>query len=165
MDALLKKLNHRPQVPVTVLGAPPEVEPLVDAWSAETKVRRRLGRDEAFVVAFVRSAAELAERAPKVAAVLVDDGVLWLAYPKKSSKRYRSDLSRDDSWQPLGDLGMEPVRQVAIDADWSALRFRRAEHIARLDRDPSRLMSAQGRTRAAARPKAPGAAGSTPSDA
>lgn len=134
-------------MPVTVLGAPPEVAPLIDAWAAETKVKRRLGKDEAFVLAFLRTSADLAERLPKVAGALAGDGILSMAYPKKSSKRYASDLSRDDSWQPLGDLGMEPVRQVAIDPDWSAVRFRRAEHISRLDRDPSRLLSAEGRRR------------------
>ena len=140
---------------VAVLGAPPEVEPLIEAWSAETKVKRRLGKEEAFVLAFVRTAAELAQVAPKVTGALVDDGVLWLAYPKKSSKRYQSDLSRDDSWQPLGDLGMEPVRQVAVDADWSALRFRRAEHIAELKRDPNRLLSAEARRRSKTVPPDP----------
>ena len=30
--------------------------------------------------------------------------------------------------------GFEPVRQVAIDEDWSALRFRRAEHIKTMTR-------------------------------
>ena len=155
MDALLKKLNHKPSTPVTVLHAPPEVEPLFDGWSGEAKVTRRLGKQEAFVLAFVRSAAELSTRAPRVVAALVDDGILWLAYPKKSSKRYRSDLGRDESWQPLGDLGMEPVRSVAIDADWSAVRFRRAAHIERLDRDPSRLLSADGRRRSTRVPADP----------
>ncbi len=155
MDPLLKKLNHRPAMPVTVLQAPPEVVPLLDGWSAETEVRRRLAKRETFVLAFVRSAAELAKRAPKLVGALVDDGVLWVAYPKKASKRYKSDLSRDDSWAPLGDLGMEPVRSVAIDADWSAVRFRRAEHIARLDRDPSRLLSAEGRRRSTRAPVDP----------
>lgn len=147
VEALLRKLNHKPGLPVTVLAPPPEVEPVLEAWSAETKVKRRLGKEEAFVLAFVRMSAELARLAPKVVEALVDDAVLWLAYPKKSSKRYQSDLSRDDSWQPLGDAGMEPVRQVAIDADWSALRFRRAEHIAKLVRDPDRLLSAEARRR------------------
>lgn len=155
MDPLLKKLNHRPQTPVAVLQAPSEVEPLLDAWSTETTVRRRLAKNEAFVLAFVRNAAELATRAPKLVAALVDDGVLWVAYPKKTSKRYRSDLSRDDSWAPLGDLGLEPVRSVAIDADWSAVRFRRAEHIARLNRDPVRLLSAEGRRRSTKAPVDP----------
>ena len=118
-------------------------------------MRRRLGKDETFVLAFVRSAAELTERAPRLVAATADDAVLWLAYPQKSSKRYRSDLGRDDSWQPLGDLGMEPVRSVAIDADWSAVRFRRAAHIGRLDRDPSRLPAAEGRTRSTRAPADP----------
>jgi hypothetical protein len=43
------------------------------------------------------------------------------------------------------ELGFEGVRQVAIDEDWSALRFRRAEYIRTMRRDPSRAMSAQGR--------------------
>ena len=155
VDPLLKKLNHRPGMPVTVLQAPPEVEPLLYAWAEETAVRRRLARSETFVLAFVRNAAQLATRAPKLATALVDDGVLWVAYPKKTSKRYRSALSRDDSWAPLGDLGMEPVRSVAVDADWSAVRFRRAEHIARLDRDRSRLLSAEGRRRSSRAPVDP----------
>lgn len=155
MDPLLKKLNHKPGTAVTVLGVPPEVAPVVEAWSRETKVKRRLGKEESFVLAFVRASAELAERVPKLVNALVDDGVLWIAYPKKSSKRYTSDLSRDDSWQPLGAAGMEPVRQVAVDPDWSALRFRRAEHIGRLQRDPTRLLSEQARRKVATRSKAP----------
>lgn len=147
MDPLLKKLNHRAGVPVTVLRAPAEMEPAVAGWSAETTVRRRLGRRESFVLAFVRSCAEIAERAPKVTAALGDDAALWFAYPKKSSRRYRSDIGRDDSWQVLGELGFEGVRQVALDPDWSALRFRRTEHIDTLTRDPTRALSAEGKAR------------------
>ena len=47
------------------------------------------------------------------------------------------------------------VRQVAVDADWSALRFRQAEHIGQLQRDPTRLLSEQARRRVATRSKAP----------
>jgi hypothetical protein len=148
VDELLKKLNYKPPAPVTVLGAPPEARPLIERWAGEVDVHQQLATGERFVVAFMRSRAEVAEQAPVVVRALDDDAVLWMAYPKKSSKRYRSDLGRDDSWQPLGDLGYEAVRQVAVDADWSALRFRRAAQIARLARDPSRAMSAEGKRRA-----------------
>jgi hypothetical protein len=57
VDALLKTLNWKPPATVTVLGAPPEVVPLVDAWSKAAAVKRRLGRAEEFVVAFVASRA------------------------------------------------------------------------------------------------------------
>ena len=147
MDALLKKLNYKPPAPVTVVDAPPELAPLLEDWSGETRDRRRLGKEETFVLAFVRSCAEIAERAPKLVSALADDAVFWMAYPKKSSKRYRSDVGRDDSWQALGDLGFEAVRQVAVDDDWSALRFRRAEHVGPMRRDPSRAMSSEGKRR------------------
>jgi hypothetical protein len=42
---------------------------------------------------------------------------------------------------------------VAIDEDWSALRFRRAEFIKSMTRDPRRAMSAKGKSRVAARLK------------
>lgn len=45
---------------------------------------------------------------------LTEDCKLWFCYPKKSSKNYRSEINRDHGWQPLGDIGFEPVRQVAI---------------------------------------------------
>ena len=45
--------------------------------------------------------------------------------PKGTSKRYKSEIHRDTGWQAIGQAGFEPVRAVAIDEDWSALRFRR----------------------------------------
>ncbi|MDQ3709283.1 MAG: hypothetical protein M3387_08310 [Actinomycetota bacterium] len=148
---LLRKLNARPGVGVTVLDAPPEVEPVLEAWATDTVVRRKLGTDEPFVLGFVRMTGDVVDRAPLVVPALADDAVLWFAYPKKSSRQYRSDVSQMQGWQPLGDLGFEAVRQVSIDADWSALRFRRTERIATLRRRQSMAMSAQGKQRVAQR--------------
>jgi hypothetical protein len=46
--------------------------------------------------------------------------VIWVAYPKAN----RADLNRDTLWPDLGEYGMRPVSQVAVDEVWSALRFR-----------------------------------------
>jgi hypothetical protein len=148
---LLKKLQHRPGTPVLALWAPDEVAPVLGEWEGEgVTVHRRMRGGAPFVLAFVRSRKEVDERSGRLANALGgDDPVLWVAYPKKSSKRYASDVSRDDSWQALGDLGFEPVRQVAVDDDWSALRFRRTGEIKTLTR--SRALSAEGRQRLAAR--------------
>ena len=51
---------------------------------------------------------------------LAQPEVLWVAYPKGN----RADINRDSLWPILGELGMRPVTQVAIDQVWSALRFR-----------------------------------------
>ena len=91
---------------------------------------------------------EVSRVALDLAPRLEGDAVLWCAYPK--ARRYRCAFTRDSGWAAMGAAGSEPVRQVAIDEDWSALRFRRVEHIARLRRDPARALTATGRARAGA---------------
>jgi hypothetical protein len=147
MDATLKKLNVKDHDRIVVIGTPPELASLVGSWDEDLNVSNRLGKEERAVLVFVRSCADIVERASRVAATLADDALFWWAYPKRSSKRYDSDIRRDDSWQPLGDLGFEGVRQVTLDDDWSALRFRRPEHIRSMERDARRAMSARGKER------------------
>ena len=63
--------------------------------------------------------------------------------------RTRCEFDRDSGWEVLGQAGFEPVRMIAIDADWSALRFRRVEYILSLTRDPARAGSPAGKLRTA----------------
>jgi hypothetical protein len=53
-----------------------------------------------------------------------DDRLTWIAYPKAG--RLKPDLNRDILWELLDGKGVRPVRQVALDDTWSALRFRPA---------------------------------------
>jgi len=46
--------------------------------------------------------------------------VLWVAYPKGN----KSDTDRDTLWPIVGEYGLKPNAQVAVDEVWSALRFR-----------------------------------------
>jgi uncharacterized protein YdhG (YjbR/CyaY superfamily) len=68
-----------------------------------------------------------------------------VAYPKGTSKRYKCEFNRDDGWTVFGEAGYEPVRMVAIDEDWSALRFRKVEKIGKMTR--SRAISEPGKER------------------
>jgi hypothetical protein len=63
------------------------------------------------------------------------------------------DFNRDTGWAALGAAGFEPVRMVAIDEDWSAVRFRRADFINTLTRDKVHTLSALGRKRAGGKGK------------
>lgn len=85
--------------------------------------------------------AELAALAADIAQKAEGDAVVWFAYPKASSKKYRCDFNRDSGWEALGSLGFEGVRQVAIDDDWSALRFRRVEYIKKMVRAENRRLA------------------------
>lgn len=149
MTPLFEKLQFKDQDPIYVAGAPPELREELEAMEAFTTIESsvRSKKRYGFALFFVYSCADIAKAAPKAVAKIEDDGILWFAYPKKSSKRYASDIGRDDGWQPLGDAGFEGVRQVAVDEDWSALRFRRSEHIRSMKRDPKRALSAAGKAR------------------
>jgi hypothetical protein len=146
MDALLRKLQYKAG-DVVVVDAPAEMAPTLEAWRREVPLRSDLRSDEAFVLRFVHSCAQIDAAASPTVAAVADDGLLWFAYPKKSSRRYSSDIGRDDSWHALGSLGFEGVRQVAIDEDWSALRFRHVDRIRSLTRDKSRAISERGKSR------------------
>jgi hypothetical protein len=83
---------------------------------------RAAGQAEA-VLLFVNSLAEVAERMPKVGQRVKPGGMLWLAYAKGSSK-VKTDVNRDKLWAAVLPLGWQPVRQIALDEVWSALRFK-----------------------------------------
>lgn len=147
--AIFRKLQFKDQDSILISKAPLEFREHLEEMREVTKVVTRPSgkRRYQFALYFVKTCAELAATAPSAVARLDEDGLLWFAYPKKSSKRYESDIGRDDSWQPLGDLGFEGVRMIAIDQDWSALRLRHVDHIKSMKRDPRRAISAQGKRR------------------
>ncbi|RZT93695.1 hypothetical protein [Rivibacter subsaxonicus] len=158
MTPLFTKLNLGEATRALVLDAPPSFEPEIDALLAARpalKLRRRVPSSPKldFALAFVTTLAQVEQAAPALVAAGIGDMVLWFAYPKSTSKRYRCEFNRDTGWAALGALGalgFEPVRMVAIDEDWSALRFRRADQIGQMKRDPKRALSATGRAKAGA---------------
>ena len=118
-------------------------------------MRRSLasGAPLSFSLAFVTKQAEVDACARGAAERTVGDAVVWFAYPKQSSKRYKSEIDRDRGWDVLGAAGFEPVRMVAIDEDWSAVRFRRVDFIKALTRGKEHTISAAGKAKAGARAK------------
>ena len=99
---------------------------------------------------FVQTLDEINAAASNVLSKAAADAVIWFAYPKGTSRRYHCEFNRDTGWAAVGTAGFEPVRAVAIDEDWSALRFRRTEHIKTMRRDPARRISLAGKSRARA---------------
>lgn len=149
MGPVFTKLHLKDHEPVVVLEAPAEFEPEVAALADRAVVRDAAAAPGfPFAIAFARDRAELDRVcADLVAHAAAGDPVLWVAYPKKTSKRYRADFDRDRGWDVLGAAGFEPVRQVAIDADWSALRFRRVDQVKTLTRSKAMALSAEGKRR------------------
>lgn len=132
MTPLFAKLNLKAQPQILVVGAPASFEPELAALEG-VRVWRELEPLAAvhFALLFVTRQAELDALSAAVAGKAVGDALLWFAYPKRTSKRYSCEFHRDTGWDILRAHGFDTVRQVAIDPDWSALRFRRQAFIGR----------------------------------
>ncbi|MEO0338543.1 MAG: hypothetical protein AAF242_04945 [Bacteroidota bacterium] len=142
MDPIFKKLNYKDQTYIVILNAPESFREHLDAIEGLTTIHTDWKVDKIdFVLCFVTQKKEIAAFAEGLLDRLDGDALVWVAYPKKSSKKYNSDISRDDGWQPLGELELEGVRMVAIDTDWSALRFRKVAFIKNLTRRKSMTLS------------------------
>ena len=140
---LLKKLNYREGDDLWVYGSPPEFEEVLHQLRASVEVHQDVPANTVipFLLVFVKNQRGIEEQLQRVLPHITADTICWFAYPKKSSKNYTSDVTRDNGWSYLGDAGYEPVRQIAIDDDWSALRFKQVSQIKRLTRSSAMALS------------------------
>ena len=150
MADVWRKLNLKDHDEIVLVNAPASFEPEVKALDGVTVKRKPADvKTITFFLAFVTKQKELDDLARVVAKKSVPDVVVWFAYPKSTSKKYTSEIGRDTGNEALGGAGFEPVRMVAIDEDWTGKRFRRVAFIKNLTRDPSALVSKEGKKRVA----------------
>jgi hypothetical protein len=130
MATIFDKLQLKDHKEMLVLNAPESFESDL-AQLDGIQIHRKLAdtKEIKFSLAFVTKQAEVDALAAKIAAKAKGDAAVWFAYPKGSSKKYKCDFNRDTGWALLKDAGFDTVRSIAIDEDWTGLRFRRTEFI------------------------------------
>ena len=143
MPSVFGKLNLKNQKQILILNAPASFEGELKALR-DVEVLRDLKRAKQveFSLAFITKRAQVDGLASALGKKVEGDAIVWLAYPKGSSKKYTSEFKRGDgSWDSFGREGFEPVRMVAIDDDWSAVRFRRIGFIKNMTRGKEHLLT------------------------
>lgn len=125
---LAGKLRLRPGQRVLIMNAPSGYVEGLGPLSKGIELDQIAEGKYDFVHLFVTDGAEMEQLGPVAPQLVTYDGLLWISYPKRSSK-VKTDLSRDVGWDVVANAGFRPVTQVSIDATWSALRFRPAEQV------------------------------------
>lgn len=149
MPSTFEKLNLKDQRQIVVLNAPESFERELAALRGVTILRDLKDASEVqFSLGFVTKQRDVDTLGASVAKKAKGDAIVWFAYPKGTSKNYDSEISRDNGWQILRKLGFDTVRAVAIDEDWSALRFRRVEFIKSMKPDRKPATAAKRKERA-----------------
>lgn len=113
---LATKLQIKPDASVFVVGAP-------SGFAVARRTLAPSSRAAGAVVGFVTRRGEI-PRQRAVLAAAAADRVAWIAYPKAG--QLGTDITRDTLRADVAALGLDTVRQVAIDETWTALRLRPA---------------------------------------
>jgi hypothetical protein len=142
------KLNLKDQKQIVVINSPASFESELATLRGVKILRDAKDADAIeFSLTFVTQQKEVDSLAKLIARKSKGDAVVWFAYPKGTSKKYKSEINRDTGWGELGKAGYECVRLVAIDEDWTAARFRRVEFIKTMTRDKKWVMSKEGKAK------------------
>src|ERR1051325_9266201 len=122
-SALAKKMKLKPGYRAAVVNAPDgylqELEPLPDG----VEVANRLQGNFDWLQVFVKESVELEKLAPRAIRTLTSSGLLWISFPKGTSK-IQTDLTRDKGWDVLQDLDLKWINLVSVNDTWSAFSLR-----------------------------------------
>lgn len=119
-SALAKKMKLKSNLEAAVINAP---ENYVDALKHNTALSPTLNGKFDWIQIFVRDKAELEALAPKAAKALKPESMLWISFPKGTSK-IQTDLTRDKGWDVLRDLDLKWINLVSVNEAWSAFSLR-----------------------------------------
>ncbi|HJQ13305.1 MAG TPA: hypothetical protein VJ830_01055 [Anaerolineales bacterium] len=119
-SALAKKMKLKSNAKAAVIHAP---ENYVDELRHDTALSPTLRGKFDWIQIFVRNKAELETLAPKAARALRPESMLWISFPKGSSK-IQTDLTRDQGWESLQALGLKWITLVSVNETWSAFALR-----------------------------------------
>lgn len=106
-----------------LLNAPEGYARMLGALPDGVRVATEPGGQHDVVMLFARDRAELERSLRQAMEAVRGGGVFWIAWEKKA-RRGPDDLNRDSLWAAVQPSGWGPVTNVAIDAMWSALRFK-----------------------------------------
>jgi hypothetical protein len=116
--ALAKKLGLRDGARAYLVGVPEGLRPMFGALD----VRTRLAAPLDYAHVFETDEGRLAALFPRIASVLHDDGMVWVSWPKKASKR--PTTVDEANVRGLGlATGLVDVKICAVDDVWSGLKF------------------------------------------
>jgi len=119
---LPKKLGLKEKQRIALINEPANFQKQLGKLPDDTVIVGKLSAPLDLVMLFVDREKALAKQFPALAKKLSSNGMIWVAWPKKSSG-VPTDLAFD-SVQRIGlDCGLVDVKICAVDEVWSGLKF------------------------------------------
>ena len=131
MDKLINKLNYKGQQRIVLINPDNKFFTNFQKELKNVQIDREIDPRYLyeFMLIFTDTIKLVEEFSPAAIHNLAPDGILWFAFPLKSSDKFSSGPDRNNGWKSLNNLGFKQVRQININTDYSALRFRNVKFI------------------------------------
>jgi hypothetical protein len=121
--SVAEKLLMKPGQKVLLVKTPKGYKALLGEIPKGVKVLKEAAEAIDLIQVFVASRADLEEQLPGLKPLLAPKGLLWVTYPKGTSKQ-KSDINRDSIAAYANTIGLQAVAIFSVDDDWSALRLK-----------------------------------------
>jgi hypothetical protein len=120
---LVKKLGFKEGFRAGFVNPPKDFQKEIAPLPNDVQIAvGKLTKPQDLIVLFTDSQRVLKKEFTRLAGKLASDGMLWIAWPKKTS-RIAGDLSENDVRQIGLDAGLVDVKVCAINEVWSGLKF------------------------------------------
>lgn len=122
-QTVFEKLQLNDEKNLLIQGLPSSIEKQFAKVSFSKSVTPLLkSRRIDFALVFAVNQNQLGSIMQDVLPAMHEEGKLWIAYPKATSKIV-SDLNRQCTWACLKSKGFESVLETQLDHVWTAVRF------------------------------------------
>ena len=121
--SVAQKLGLKEGRILLVLGAPKPIVEMLGPVPAGAKITQTSHETFLLILTFAKDRKEMIETLRVCKPQLAEGGALWIAYAKGGSA-LATDINRDSIREYVTTVGFDTVAQIAIDADWSALRLK-----------------------------------------
>ena len=122
--SLIAKLGLKEGAKAIVIAPPADYAKLTDGAAIGQRTAAPAAGQFDFIHLFVTDIASLARKLSKLEPRLAEGGMLWVSWPKKTSKLF-VDLTEDGIRRICLPMGLVDVKVCAVDADWSGLKLLR----------------------------------------
>lgn len=119
---LQKKLGIKPGMRMFILQSPPNYFEWISPLPPDVTIDKKLNKETPFIHLFSTERKLFEKEFVRLMKCLSKDGMLWVSWPKKSSK-VSTDLDENIIREFGLKEGLVDVKVCAVDDVWSALKF------------------------------------------
>lgn len=120
--SLVDKLGITSSMKAVILNQPKDYHATLGDLPKDLNLSSRLSKNLNFIQCFVTTQKDLDTRFPKMATSIVPNGMIWISWPKQSSK-LKTDLNENTIREKGLKLGLVDIKVCAVDETWSGLKF------------------------------------------